>query len=171
MSRILCPALNCDNYLDPLSCRPFISSQVFDKWCDLLCESAVLEIDRCYCPYGDCSVLILNECGGRLKKSKCPKCNKLFCFSCHATWHAGYRCEEARELRDTNDIAFGVLAENKKWQRCPICHHCIERKYGCKIVRCRCGTSFCYKCGNEVVAQGCTYVFDRAYKAEKYAQA
>ncbi|XP_074348941.1 E3 ubiquitin-protein ligase RSL1-like [Apium graveolens] len=155
VSRIICPALNCDNYLDDVSCRPFISSQVFDKWCELLCESAVLEIDRCYCPYGDCSVLILNECGGTVKRSKCPKCKKLFCFSCQAVWHAGFRCEEARELRNSSDIAVGVLAEKKKWQRCPACHHCVERVSGCNYVTCRCGTLFCYKCGKKVKQHCC----------------
>ncbi|XP_074348046.1 E3 ubiquitin-protein ligase RSL1-like [Apium graveolens] len=155
MSQIICPALNCDHHLDPLSCRPFISSLVFDKWCDLLCETAVLEIDRCYCPHGECSVLILNECGERVKKSTCPNCKKLFCFSCHTPWHAGYSCDEGRELRDANDYAVGVLAEKEKWQRCPACHHCVERISGCNYVTCRCGTRFCYNCGKKVKVSWC----------------
>ncbi|KAL8096916.1 hypothetical protein AgCh_030123 [Apium graveolens] len=149
MSQIICPALNCDHHLDPLSCRPFISSLVFDKWCDLLCETAVLEIDRCYCPHGECSVLILNECGERVKKSTCPNCKKLFCFSCHTPWHAGYSCDEGRELRDANDYAVGVLAEKEKWQRCPACHHCVERISGCNYVTCRAirlGSQTCARC-------------------------
>ncbi|KAL3539010.1 hypothetical protein ACH5RR_002376 [Cinchona calisaya] len=27
---------------------------------------------------------------------------------------------------DRNDPAFGVLAEQKKWMRCPRCHHFVE---------------------------------------------
>ncbi|XP_074348880.1 E3 ubiquitin-protein ligase RSL1-like isoform X1 [Apium graveolens] len=134
---IKCPALNCVHFLDPFSVRPLIAPNVFDKWCDLLCENAVLGFERCYCPYRDCSVLIVNECGGCVKQSKCPKCGKMFCFSCKIAWHAGYRCEEGRELRDRNDVAFGMLAERRKWKRCPVCLHFVELVSGCSIVKCR----------------------------------
>ncbi|KAL8096915.1 hypothetical protein AgCh_030122 [Apium graveolens] len=133
---IKCPALNCVHFLDPFSVRPLIAPNVFDKWCDLLCENAVLGFERCYCPYRDCSVLIVNECGGCVKQSKCPKCGKMFCFSCKIAWHAGYRCEEGRELRDRNDVAFGMLAERRKWKRCPVCLHFVELVSGCSIVKC-----------------------------------
>ncbi|WOH03595.1 hypothetical protein DCAR_0622994 [Daucus carota subsp. sativus] len=153
---IKCPAVNCEHFLDPLACRLVIGHHLFDKWCDLLCEFAVLGFDRCYCPNRDCSVLIVNECGGSVKQSKCPKCKKLFCFSCKIAWHAGYRCEEGRELRDRNDVAFGVLAERKKWKRCPVCHHFVELISGCSIVKCRCGTDFCYSCGKKVNRHWCS---------------
>ncbi|KAJ9567849.1 hypothetical protein OSB04_003815 [Centaurea solstitialis] len=50
VSDIKCPAIACDHSLEPLSCRPKIGRQLFDKWCDVLCESAVLGLDRVYCP-------------------------------------------------------------------------------------------------------------------------
>ncbi|XP_074344633.1 E3 ubiquitin-protein ligase RSL1-like [Apium graveolens] len=138
LHRIKCPVLDCAHLLDPVSCRPDIPSVVFDRWIDLLCEFAVLRIDRCYCPYKECSALILNECGGStVSKSECPGCKNLFCFSCRVAWHAGHSCEEVRRLSDWNDNADGVLAENEKWQRCPACHHCVERVSGCNYVTCR----------------------------------
>lgn len=137
ISQIKCPAPDCKHHLEPLCCRPIIPRLVFDKWCDLLCESSVLEIDKCYCPNRKCSVMILNECGGSASKSTCPKCKELFCFSCRVAWHAGRSCKKGRELRDGNDIAFGVLAKKNKWQRCPSCHHCVELTDGCSIVTCR----------------------------------
>ncbi|KAL3565641.1 hypothetical protein D5086_033687 [Populus alba] len=101
---IECPGLNCKQLLDPLSCRPIISKPIFEKWCDRLCDSMVLGSESCYCPYRDCSVLVLNECKDKLKKINCPNCKKNFCFLCKIPWHTGYRCSESRHLRDRNDI-------------------------------------------------------------------
>ncbi|XP_024967277.1 probable E3 ubiquitin-protein ligase RNF217 [Cynara cardunculus var. scolymus] len=150
LSDIKCPAMACNHSLEPLSCRPKIARQLFDKWCDVLCESAVLKLDRVYCPNQDCSELIVNECGERdLKRCLCPNCMKPFCFWCKVPWHAGYMCEESGETRDENDVAFGVLAERKGWIRCPTCQHFVELADGCTIVRCRCGIEFCYRCGKK----------------------
>ncbi|XP_031130287.1 probable E3 ubiquitin-protein ligase RNF217 [Ipomoea triloba] len=154
-AKIQCPALDCAEFLDPIACRTLLGPQLFVKWCDVLCEAAVLEWDRCYCPNRNCSVLIVNECGGTVKRSKCPSCKVLLCFHCKLPWHAGFRCEESRELRDRNDVAFGVLAEQKRWARCPRCRHFVERIEGCKIINCRCGISFCYKCGKQVHQHWC----------------
>ncbi|KAI3745634.1 hypothetical protein L6452_08035 [Arctium lappa] len=138
ISDIKCPAIACNQSLEPLSCRPKIAPRLFDKWCDVLCESAVVKNDRVYCPNQECSELIVNECGERnLKRCVCPNCKKRFCFWCKVPWHAGYRCEESRETMDENDVAFGFLLERNRWMRCPMCRHCVELDNGCTIVRCR----------------------------------
>ncbi|KAJ0591239.1 putative IBR domain, Zinc finger, RING/FYVE/PHD-type, E3 ubiquitin ligase RBR family [Helianthus annuus] len=139
VSDIKCPSLTCDHSLEPLSYRPKIPHQLFDKWCDVLCESAVLALDRVYCPNRECSALMINECGGggSLKRCVCPSCKKPFCFRCKVPWHVGYACDDSRETMDQNDDAFGVLSERKKWMRCPKCRHCVELVKGCEIVRCR----------------------------------
>ncbi|XP_076944658.1 E3 ubiquitin-protein ligase RSL1-like [Bidens hawaiensis] len=153
---IKCPAVGCEQWLEAVSCREKIGV-VFEKWCDVLCEKTVLGLDRVYCPNRECSVVVVNECGngGSLKKCVCPNCKKQFCFRCKVPWHAGYRCEESGEMRDQNDIAFGVLSERKQWMRCPTCQHCVELVKGCAIVRCRCGIEFCYKCGKKVDHHWC----------------
>ncbi|KAL8540190.1 hypothetical protein ACS0TY_001680 [Phlomoides rotata] len=152
---IKCPALNCDHTLDPVACAALVGPPLFVRWCDVLCESAILGLDKCYCPYRNCNELIVNECGGTVKKSKCPKCKRLFCFECKRVWHAGFGCEEIGETMDRNDTAFGRLVEQKKWMRCPRCRHFVELVEGCRIVKCRCGISFCYKCGKQVHQHWC----------------
>lgn len=82
-------------------------------------------------------MLIVNECGGNLKKVGCPKCKRMFCFKCKGVWHAGFGCEESGVLRDRDEVAFGRLAEVCEWQRCPKCRHFVEHVEGCKIVKCR----------------------------------
>ncbi|KAJ4838366.1 hypothetical protein Tsubulata_046797 [Turnera subulata] len=147
IGNIGCPGLDCKHPLDPLSCRPVISRLLFDRWSDLLCESLVLGLESCYCPYRDCSALILNECRTKLKKIKCPNCKRHFCFHCKIPWHAGYKCSESGQLRDRNDILIGELIEQKKWTRCYNCGHSVERVSGCRDIVCKCGVRFCHQCG------------------------
>ncbi|XP_021291308.1 probable E3 ubiquitin-protein ligase RNF217 isoform X2 [Herrania umbratica] len=154
-AKIDCPEPNCQFHLDPLICRPMISPDLFSSWSDLLCESSLLGSERSYCPNRNCMALVLNECRGNVKKSKCPNCKQLFCFQCQTVWHAGYQCEESEQMRDRNDVLFGQLVERKKWTRCPACGHCIERLLGCSLVKCRCKTEFCYQCGKKLTSRGC----------------
>ncbi|KAJ4723631.1 RBR-type E3 ubiquitin transferase [Melia azedarach] len=138
-AKIRCPGLDCPHILDPISCKPLISENLFTKWCDLLCENYVLHFERSYCPNKNCNALVVNECErkGRVKKAQCPICSQWFCFQCKLGWHAGYGCEEARNFRDPNDIAFGQLVEERSWARCPSCGHCVELIDGCRYTFCR----------------------------------
>ncbi|KAJ6407483.1 hypothetical protein OIU84_010885 [Salix udensis] len=83
----------------------------------------------------------------KLKKIKCPRCKKSFCFLCKIPWHAGYQCNETRHLRDSNDILVGELIEQKRWTRCYNCGHSVERVSGCRDIKCKCGVRFCHNCG------------------------
>ncbi|XP_043720897.1 probable E3 ubiquitin-protein ligase RNF217 [Telopea speciosissima] len=149
ITEMKCPGLNCEKLLDPLSCRRILSPQVFEKWCDVLCNSAVLRCERVYCPFSDCSTLILNECKDNVRRTMCPNCKNFFCFNCKCPWHAGFQCNENGEVRDRNDILFAKLVERKNWTRCPTCNQCVELHTGCLVVKCRCGTSFCHGCGRK----------------------
>ncbi|KAK3006755.1 hypothetical protein RJ639_016196 [Escallonia herrerae] len=73
LPNIKCSALNCEHLFDPLSGKAVLPPELFDKWCDVLCDFAILGFERSYCPNQDCSALILNECGGNVKKSVCPR--------------------------------------------------------------------------------------------------
>ncbi|KAI3944897.1 hypothetical protein MKW92_041127 [Papaver armeniacum] len=164
-SQIKCPNTNCTVVLDTLSCRSFLSEKVFEKWCRVHCESAVLlesskggfAYGRSYCPYRDCSELILNECvetsqSNKLSKSNCPSCKKLFCFHCMVPWTEKHRCTDRSETIidiDSNDVLFIENVKHNKWVRCPSCYHYVERNQGCKWITCRCKTKFCYNCGEK----------------------
>ncbi|XP_052194373.1 E3 ubiquitin-protein ligase RSL1-like [Diospyros lotus] len=160
-ANVKCPAPNCHHMLDAIYCRPIIGRRVFDAWCDVLCDNALLGLDRCYCPNQECSAVVVNECGANVKRSECPNCERPFCFQCKLPWHAGYRCGEAR---DGNDTEFGILAEERNWIRCPECNHYVELIEGCSFVRCRCGTKFCYECGRKVHFVAC----DGGWDAERW---
>lgn len=133
VAEIKCPNWPaCKQLLNPHTCRKIIPKLLFEKWCDLLCESALQPYERSYCPNKKCSELIINECGGTVKKSKCPKCKGLYCFRCNVPWP---RCNNCQELE--NDKKFFKLAVSKKWVKCPSCSYYVERINGCRHMICR----------------------------------
>ncbi|MCL7046319.1 hypothetical protein MKW94_001494 [Papaver nudicaule] len=163
-SQINCPDTNCSAVLDTLSCRSIVSEEVFEKWCRAHCESAVLlqsskggfAYGRSYCPHRDCSELVLNECvdttnsATKVTKSNCPNCKKLFCFHCMVPWKENHQCIGRSEtIVDINDVLFIKNVKHNKWVRCPSCSHYVERSQGCRFIRCRCKTEFCYDCGEQ----------------------
>ncbi|MCL7043006.1 hypothetical protein MKW94_008612 [Papaver nudicaule] len=163
---IKCPSTYCGVVLDTLSCRSIVSEVVFEKWCRAHCESAVLlqsskggfAYGRSYCPYRDCSELILNECvetnsTTKVTKSNCPNCKKLFCFHCMVPWKESHRCVDTSDttidIDDSNDVLFIENVKRNKWVRCPSCSHYVERSEGCNLITCRCKSEFCYECGEQ----------------------
>ncbi|GAB4838069.1 hypothetical protein Ancab_027599 [Ancistrocladus abbreviatus] len=46
-----------------------------------------------------------------------------------------------------HDILLRKLAKENQWQNCPKCKIFVDRVSGCRLVRCRCGVSFCHSCG------------------------
>ncbi|OMO88668.1 Zinc finger, C6HC-type [Corchorus capsularis] len=134
LANINCPALGCNFLLDPLSCRPIISSHLFQKWCDLLCSAVVLQYyssNSVYCPNQNCSALIVNECKNHEPtKSSCPNCKNMLCFKCKTQWHAGSPCREKREFSDRNELLTRKLIKQNEWTRCSNCRHFVERNGG-----------------------------------------
>ncbi|KAJ4982445.1 hypothetical protein NE237_033282 [Protea cynaroides] len=146
-AEVSCPASNCDKLLDPLSCRSILPAGLFERWCDVLSNSAVSRCESAYCPVAKCSTLVLNECGGKITRTECPNCRKFFCFQCKIPWHVGFSCNGTQQLRDENDILFEKLVDRNKWMRCPCCNFRVEKIEGCSNITCRCGVLFCYACG------------------------
>nr|GEZ92854.1 probable E3 ubiquitin-protein ligase RNF217 [Tanacetum cinerariifolium] len=97
VSDVKCPHESCNHSLEPLSCGNKISHKLFNRWCDTLCESTVLDFDLVYCPNNECSEL--NEFSdGDVKRCVCLYCLEPFCYQCKAPWHDGYTCEETRGM-------------------------------------------------------------------------
>ncbi|MCL7029393.1 hypothetical protein MKW94_004113 [Papaver nudicaule] len=129
ISDIKFPNTNCVALLDTLSCRSILP-KLFESWCRVLCESAVL-LDatkggfvhgRCFCPNLKCSELILNECEGSktdVKRSDCPNCKEVFCFR-----------KNNHQCRQTGAITIDIdVDKNDKWVRCPNCNLYIQREF------------------------------------------
>ncbi|MBA0622327.1 hypothetical protein Godav_007882, partial [Gossypium davidsonii] len=140
ITAISCPVENCGGLLEPEYCRNILPKEVFDRWGDALCEVMVLGLQSFYCPYKDCSMLLIDDGGGAVKESECPNCRRLFCAQCKVPWHAELECGEFQRLhkdeREKEDIMLMKLAKEKKWARCPNCRFVVERTQGCRFMRC-----------------------------------
>ncbi|XP_009776040.1 E3 ubiquitin-protein ligase RSL1-like [Nicotiana sylvestris] len=163
ISQISCPVSGCNGLLEPYYCRSILPNEVFDRWGDALCEKLILGSERFYCPFKDCSALLIDESeGGNLviTQSECPECRRLFCAKCKVAWHSGIACEEFEKLnkdeREREDIQLMQLAKGQEWQRCPRCRMYVARSAGCAQMLCRCGCYFCYKCGAESTNHYCS---------------
>jgi hypothetical protein len=83
---------------------------------------------------------------------QCLKCSKRYCLKCKVEYHAQFTCEQYQQWAVENGLAddmFDEYVEKSDGKPCPSCEHFIERTEGCSHMHCRCGTDFCYQCGQE----------------------
>ncbi|CAK9134217.1 unnamed protein product [Ilex paraguariensis] len=130
-----------------------IPNEVLARWDELLCESLILAAQKFYCPFKDCSALLVNDTDGVIRESECPICRRLFCAQCSVPWHSGIGCEEFQRLnedeRGREDLMVRELARDRNWMRCPCCKFYMEKNEGCLHMTCRCKFQFCYACGGK----------------------
>ncbi|XP_057770240.1 E3 ubiquitin-protein ligase RSL1-like [Salvia miltiorrhiza] len=149
---LACPGAGCGGSLDAAACRAALAPKAAAAWDELLCEAAIAAAERVYCPYRNCSALLVDDGGGgEIREAECPVCRRLFCARCGVPWHAGVDCEGFSKLgkdeREREDLMVHDLAEKKKWKRCKRCRFFVEKRSGCLHITCRCGYEFCYACG------------------------
>ncbi|TVU05662.1 hypothetical protein EJB05_48833, partial [Eragrostis curvula] len=153
---VRCPDASCAAALDPELCRAALPADVFERWCAALCEALFAGARRTYCPFPDCSELMVAdddvEGSAVVTQSECQVCRRLFCARCGAApWHNGVTCDEYGGLgkgdRGQEDMMLLEMASGRKWKRCPSCQFIVERTEGCRHITCRCGFQFCYDCG------------------------
>ncbi|XP_059633279.1 E3 ubiquitin-protein ligase RSL1-like [Cornus florida] len=144
ITQIRCPVSDCKGLLEPEHCRSILPPEVFDRWGSALCEAVILGSEKFYCPYKDCSALLINDPvnGEVIRQSECPNCYRLFCAQCNVPWHLGIECAEFQKLNNDEDereeagVRFKQLAEEKSWIRCPNCRFYVEKTLGCNTVHC-----------------------------------
>jgi hypothetical protein len=106
----------------------------YSKWLqELHCPNPL------YCPWEKCSAFI-PRFFVRQDFVGCPFCKRLLCMGCGGKGHQGV-C--------ANDGALQQMIKEGGWKFCPNCSHLVERVTGCNHMTCRCGSDFCYNCGEE----------------------
>ncbi|KVI07707.1 Zinc finger, C6HC-type [Cynara cardunculus var. scolymus] len=133
ITQVKCPHLQCKGLIGPEICRSIVPKEVLERWENSLCESMILASEKItYCPFKDCSAMLVDDGAETVTSSVCPNCNRLFCASCNVVWHSGFDCNEFRGLKkgekDPEDLKLMDLAKRKKWKRCPNCKDLRERK-------------------------------------------
>jgi hypothetical protein len=98
-----CPQPGCkDGTLYPEACQDVIPLQLFQRWGVALCDSVLGEF-MFYCPFKDCSALLVDEhgqCEAAIRKAECPCCSRMFCVQCKVSWHYDVTCEDFQRLRN-----------------------------------------------------------------------
>ncbi|KAM2313855.1 hypothetical protein ACFX1S_026954 [Malus domestica] len=153
ITSIRCPVPNCIGLLEPEYCRPILPPEVFYRWGSALCEAVILGSEKFYCPYKDCSAILIDDGTEVVRQSVCPNCWRMFCAQSKAPWHEGIKCEEFLKLnkdeREKEDIMLMDLAQKQQWRRCPKCRFYVEKSVGCMFMKMYgCRTAFCYRCGD-----------------------
>lgn len=152
ISSIKCPDPDCRSVIVMDECVDVVPPVVLERWSSALCESLVLSSQRFYCPFKDCSMLLIDDGDEDVSQAVCPSCQRLFCARCKVSWHVGYECVDYQSLdvneRNREDLLLLDLAKTQKWKRCPKCRFYVERREGCLHITCRCKYQFCYGCGD-----------------------
>jgi E3 ubiquitin-protein ligase RNF144 len=141
ITNIMCPILGCSGSLDVEYCRSILPVGVFERWGNALCEISIDVSEKFYCPFPDCSALLINDGIEIVRKIECPNCNRMFCVQCKAPWHEGIECREFEKLNadERNKEAYMLmnLAKNMAWKRCPKCKFYVAKSAGCNGMICR----------------------------------
>lgn len=138
---IPCPIPDCKaTSMDPVTCQHILPEDTFNRWSLALCELS-LGLKKFYCPFKDCSALLINEGEEMITNSECPHCNRMVCARCNVPWHGDMSCEEYERLGEDEqgreDLMLRNLAKDKRWQRCPKCKMYVEKIDGCMFMKCR----------------------------------
>jgi E3 ubiquitin-protein ligase RNF144 len=138
---IRCPFPGCSGSLEADYCQSILPDDLFDRWGKASCEALIDDSVKFYCPFADCSALLINDEKEAVIKAECPYCERMFCAQCKVPWHEGIECSEFEKLnadeRGKEDVMLVGLAKDKKWMRCPNCRIYVARSRGCNSMKCR----------------------------------
>ncbi|CAA7038220.1 unnamed protein product [Microthlaspi erraticum] len=163
-SLVRCPHTGCKSNLSLEICDYLLTPKLRAMWKRKKREDSIPLTQRIYCPNRSCSALMSetelykpSEAGG---KRICVKCGRPFCISCKVSWHSYLSCSFYKRLHPNptytaNGGKLKALARKEGWRQCRKCKHMIELSQGCARITCRCGHTFCYKCGAD--AEGCSH--------------
>ncbi|KAI3914415.1 hypothetical protein MKW92_053206 [Papaver armeniacum] len=135
--RIRCMAHGCDTICDEAIIRNLVSAknldlaERFEKWCPSVphCGNAIRVGSDEYCEV---------EC----------LCGLQFCFRCSMEVHSPCSCLMWKLwTQKCHDESKTIIWISSNTMPCPKCHRAIARDGGCDLMRCICGQTFCWLCG------------------------
>lgn len=136
-----CPMPGCRGLLEAEDCREILTPSVLDRWGKALCEAVISADEKFYCPFADCSGMLIHEGKEDIRETECPYCKRMFCAVCRVQWHPEISCEEFQKLnsdeREREDLLLMKLAKEMNWKRCPMCRIYVAKSEGCMYMKCR----------------------------------
>ncbi|KEH37461.1 zinc finger, C3HC4 type (RING finger) protein [Medicago truncatula] len=112
----------------------YVKNQITEKVVKLNCPDPECS-DKIYCPYNNCSLLMVNDAACAVTSCECSSCHRLFCVQCKVPWHTDMNCRQFQKSMSENqlDKNFLKLAKREKWQRCPKCSMHVQKTGGCVV--------------------------------------
>ncbi|KAL4454727.1 hypothetical protein ABPG74_021932 [Tetrahymena malaccensis] len=150
-----CPNSKCQQSIQYHDIKEILSDQDFQKYemfqIQNYIDSHQEEYQWCLTP--GCSNAFIKD--QYSKNYRCGACLISYCLNCKQKYHFGQTCQEYQQsIKFTEqDKQFDDLAKSQNFKQCSKCKIWVEKKLGCNNVTCRCGYTFCYKCGENY--KGC----------------
>jgi E3 ubiquitin-protein ligase RNF144 len=141
--KVNCPDPKCSVEFKPQHLQSILPTKIIVDWESAIYESSIPLNKKIYCPYKNCSLLLVNNEAENVTCCQCPSCHRLFCAQCKVPWHEDINCEEFQKLKkpldeeQQLDMKFLELAKTKEWQKCPRCSMHVEKSRGCIHMKCR----------------------------------
>ena len=95
-----------------------------------------------YCSNRNCGVFLPRSQASGRDEIQCLECGVSTCQHCQNAFHPQREC-----AADVDTQRARALAASQGWKACPSCKNVVEKSSGCLHMTCRCGTEFCYRCG------------------------
>ena len=146
---IICPS--CKVEVSFTDIKASVTGRLFKNYEDLTFKYYLEQNTEDYnsCPTPKCSYLYELEEG--LTYIECPQCKRAYCLNCRTAGHKGVPC---RNMGMFGGAGVRGVVRGQKLKSCPICAQWVEKGKD-KVLRCRCGTSFCYVCSAQGANCGC----------------
>jgi len=146
---VSCPLSNCLDEISMLDLRERLSREQMDLFEKNTFELYIQQIGdglTC-CPNLQCRFVF--DWSGEGPEFICPLCSMHYCLKCKVDWHKGLTCEQFRLRSEPSqvEVAYESLAKGARFKQCVYCLTSVEKPLGSNIMECRCGSRFCFKCG------------------------
>lgn len=156
-----CLREECPAFVTDMKLSSFLSSAMMDILARRQVEAAFPAREILYCPFKECSALLIKPTSEEASASaippttcvECESCHRAFCVECMVPWHGEKSCGEYRaDLKNESlqgDQKLLDLVKKHKWQQCTKCGRVVDLLHGCYHVTCLCMHEFCFLCGEE----------------------
>lgn len=117
-----------------------------DKYKKKICISyAKFNKNISYCPC-NCDYFCQVFDGFHVNTVECV-CGNYYCFSCKNEAHFPASCQDVEKWEQLlNNEEGNIQWINQNTKKCPSCKALVFKYIGCSLIKCVCGSEFCYNC-------------------------
>ncbi|XP_019624458.1 PREDICTED: uncharacterized protein LOC109470113 isoform X1 [Branchiostoma belcheri] len=153
---ITCPECECSEVVDDTTLMLLLPGRLYHQY-QRRVRNVAVDSDNSlhWCRDSKCGRVVSVTFTGEVADPvpvRC-ECGSMWCTSCGAEPHWPATCQQAQEhlqeIQHRNPLSLEEATYTAMTKKCPSCLHPMEKNGGCPHMSCICGTSFCWKCGQE----------------------